>query len=111
SRLTCGDTWLVSDYQADSGFSGHGMWTWDPSKKKYVGVWADNMMTYLAPGEGDWDASTKTMTFRYQADVGGKTMRWRQTTTTVDDNTLVFKSYVPEDAPKEMMKVTYRRRA
>lgn len=111
SRLTCGDKWLVSDYQAESGFSGHGMWTWDPSRKKYVGTWADNMMTFLAPGEGTWDASTKTMTFIYEATVGEKKLKWRQTTTSVDENTRVFKSFVPDDAPREMMKVTYRRRA
>ena len=111
NRLTCGGMWLVSDYQADSGFSGHGMWTWDPTKKKYVGVWADNMMTFLAPGEGVWDAASKTMTFLYEAVVGDKKIRWRQTTTNVDENTLVFKSFVPDDATKETMKATYRRRA
>lgn len=111
SRLTCGGMWLVSDYSSEGGFSGHGMWTWDPQKKKYVGVWADNQMTFVAPGEGHWDPSKRTMTFVYEATVGGKLMRWKQTTETVDGNTLLFKSFVPDDAPKEMMKVTYRRRA
>ena len=115
SRLTCGGLWLVSDYVADStfsgpGFSGHGMWTWDPAKKKYVGVWADNMMTFVAPGEGSWDPSSRTMTFIYEAKVGEKTLRWKQTHQSVDDDTQVFKSFVPEDAPKEMMRAVYTRR-
>ncbi|HEY4222764.1 MAG TPA: DUF1579 family protein [Myxococcota bacterium] len=110
SRLTCGGLWLVSDYDG-GGFVGHGMWTWDASKKMYVGVWADSMITFLAPGEGTWDAGKKTMTFRYQAEVGGRPVKWRQTTTTIDANTLVFRSFVPDDAASETMKVTYRRRA
>ena len=116
SRLTCGGLWLVSDYVADSGFSGHGMWTWDAAKKKYVGVWADHVMSFLAPGEGTWDPATKTMTFWYEAKIGDKTVRWRQTTQLVDENTQLFKSFMPEsaggpeDAPKEMMKVVYTRR-
>jgi len=110
SRLACGGLWLVSDYKGDSGFDGHGMWTWDAAKKKYVGVWADNQMTFLAPGEGTWDPEKKTMTFEYSATINGKDMRWKQITENVDANTQVFRSFMPHDAAKEMMKVTYKRR-
>jgi hypothetical protein len=110
SRRTCGGLWLVADYQGDSGFSGHGMWTYDAQKKKYVGVWADAMTTFLAPGEGTWDAATRTMTFLYEARIGDRTMRWRQTTESVGDSTQIFRSYVPDTADKEMMKATYKRR-
>ena len=79
-------------------------------KDKFVGVWGDNMMTFVAPGEGTWDASTKTMTFFYEATINGKQMRWKQTTRTVDDDTLEFRSFVPDTAPAAMMEATYRRR-
>lgn len=104
SRRVCGGKWLVSDYVGDGGFSGHGMWTWDPSKQKYVGVWADDMTTFLAPGEGTWDG--RTMTYVYEANG----MRWKQTTESVDDDTRVFLSFVPDTAEQPMMKATYRRR-
>lgn len=104
----CGGTWLVSDYQGEQ-FFGHGMWTWDASKKKYVGVWADNMMQFVAPGEGTWDPATQTMTYVYEATIGDKAMRWRQTTRSIDDDTREFLSFVPHDAPAPMMKVVYRR--
>lgn len=110
TRLACGGLWLVSDYRGDSGFEGHGMWTWDPQKRKYVGVWADGMTTFVAPGEGTWDPATRTMTFHYEAKLGDRLVRWRQTTQTVDDDTQVFRSFMPDTATKEMMKATYTRR-
>lgn len=106
SRLALGGNWLISDYKGNSGFDGHGMWTWDATKGKYVGVWADAGTTFLATGEGTWDADKKTMTFFYE----GKGMKWRQIVETVDQDTQVFRSFVPHDAAKEMMKVTYTRR-
>lgn len=110
SRLTCGGKWLVSDYVGDSGFSGHGMWTWDPAKRRYVGIWADDMTSFVAPGEGTWDPATRTMTFHYEAKIGDRVVKWRQTTQTVDADTLVFRSFMPDTATTEMMKATYVRR-
>ena len=109
NRMACNGTWLVSDYVGDSGqFSGHGMWTFDKTKNKFVGVWADNMMQFLAPGEGSWDG--RVMTFFYDAKIGDKAMRWKQTTEQVDKDTQVFLSFMPDTAEKPMMKATYKRR-
>lgn len=110
SRMTCGGTWLVSDYVGDTGeFQGHGMWTFDKSKGKYVGVWADNMMQFVAPGEGTWDEATRTMTYLYEAQIGEKRIKWRQTTKHVDDDTTEFQSFVPDTSTSPMMKATYKR--
>lgn len=116
SRMTCGGTWLVSDYVGDAElpgggrFEGHGMWTFDKTKQRFVGVWADNMMGFLAPGEGTWDPATRTMTYVYEATVGERHIKWRQTTRNVDDDTTEFLSFVPETSSTPSMRATYKRR-
>jgi hypothetical protein len=77
-----GGVWLVIDFENDGGFQGHGVYGWDPAKKKYVGTWVDSMRTFLAPMEGTWDAATQTMTFVGEGTMqDGRTLRWRETTT------------------------------
>jgi hypothetical protein len=71
------------------------------------------MRTGLAPMEGSWDPATKTMTFAAELVLpGGRTMRWRETTETVDADTQVWRSLMPgpDGAEVEVMKTTYRRR-
>jgi len=114
NRLRHGDRWLIVDFENETGFGGHGIYGFDAQKKKYTGVWVDPTRTSLAVMEGEWDASSKTMTMRGELTRhdGGK-IAWRETTQTIDANTQVFRSYVPGPDGKEfeMMKVTYRRRA
>ena len=57
--------WLISRFEMEIGgqeFIGRGQFGYDPVKKKYVGTWIDIMTPHLATLEGDYDASTKTMT-------------------------------------------------
>ena len=44
----------------------HGMGTdaYDNAKKKFVGTWVDNMGTGIMMSEGDYDAATKTFTYK-----------------------------------------------
>src|SRR5438552_18949801 len=45
-KMVCGDMWLMSDFQGQFGdqkFSGRGLDSYDPEKKKYVAVWVDSM--------------------------------------------------------------------
>ena len=111
-KMELGGLWLTSSMESEllgQKFTGRGLDSYDAGKKKYVGVWADAMMTFLAPGEGTWDPATQTMTFLYEATIGEKHIKWRQTTQSVDADTRVFMSFVPDTADKPMMKVTYRR--
>jgi hypothetical protein len=112
-RLACGGLWLVTDFKNETGFEGHGVYGFDPVKGKYTGFWVDPMRTGLAPMEGLWDPSTKTMTMVAELVLpGGRTMRWRETTETVDDDTQVWRSLMPgpDGREVEVMKTTYRRR-
>ena len=42
----CGGLCLITDFKGDMmgmPFQGHGVTTWDPATKKYVGSWVDSM--------------------------------------------------------------------
>lgn len=114
SRLICGSQWLVMDFKIESSdFEGHGLYGWDPAKKKYVGTWVDSMRTTLAQAEGTWDAATRTMTFWNELKLpNGNLMRWREVTETRDADTQVFRSFMPTPDGKEFetLTVTYTRR-
>ena len=114
SRLACGGMWLLSDFVNETtGFEGHGVFGYDPAKKHYVGTWVDPMRTFLSVGEGSWDEATETMTFTNESRrPDGQVLRWRETTTTRDADTLVWRQYfpLPGGGEFEMMTATYRRR-
>ncbi len=43
-KSVCNGMWVASDFRLDDGsFSGQGLDSYDPQKKKYVSVWADSM--------------------------------------------------------------------
>jgi hypothetical protein len=113
NRLVCGGLWLVMDFRNETtGFEGHGIFGYDPQKKKYVGTWIDPMRTFLAPMDGTWDAASKTMTYVVHHSVPHGPMQWREVTQTMDDATSLFRVFMaPPGAPEaEVMTVTYRRR-
>jgi hypothetical protein len=114
NRLACGGLWLVTEFiNHTTGFEGHGVYGFDPAKGKYVGTWVDPTRTFLAVGEGTWDAAARSMTF-WTETTGphGKPMRWRETTETRDPDTLVWRSFMPgpDGGEREVMNATYRRR-
>ena len=65
-NVIMGVMWLVTDYKgvfAGQAFSGHGVFGYDPEKKKYTGMWVDSMMRSMAVMEGHYDKSKKAMTY------------------------------------------------
>jgi Protein of unknown function (DUF1579) len=116
NRLAMGGLWLISDFKGEMGeqpFEGHGLYGYDPAKKKYVGVWIDSTQYTFWPSEGDYDAATRTLTMWMEApDAQGHLVRWKTVTRTVDPDTRVFDMYPPEaegnDSPG--MTITYKRR-
>ena len=114
NRLACGGLWLVSDFVSEtSGFEGHGVYGFDPARGKYVGTWVDSARSFLVVSEGSYDAASRIMTFTTEATIApGRSMRWRETTETLDADTQVWRSFMPapDGSEFEMMTVTYRRR-
>ena len=113
NRMECGGKWLVVDFTADSGFSGHGVYGYDPAKGRYVGLWVDNMRSFAAVSEGTWDARTRTMEFVTEANLQGGPTRWRDTTHSEGDDRQVMRTFFPspDGGEREVMTITYRRRA
>lgn len=112
-RLACGGRWLLLGYRSEGGdFEGHGVYGYDPQKKKYVGTWVDTMRPFLAPMEGDWDAEKRTMTFVAEVPSPQGAIRWRETTETVDDDTRRFQVVMlgADGAETVALTTTYRRR-
>jgi hypothetical protein len=103
--------WVVTEFKSDMGgkpFEGHGVWGYDPAKKKYVGTWVDSMTSGLTISEGTYDAATKTATDIMESPgPDGKPMKIKATTVWKDSDTRVFTMYEGE---KPSMKITYTRR-
>ena len=113
NRMECGGRWLVMDFTAESGFSGHGVYGYDTAKDRYVGLWVDNMRDFASISEGTWDEPSRTMTFVTEANVHGRPMRWREVTTTEADGrqqTMVSMFPGPDGREHEGLRITYRRR-
>ena len=114
NRMACGGRWMISDYTADSGFEGHGVYGWDTAKQRYTGVWVDTMRSIQTIAEGTWDAETRTMTMRTLIAIPGRAaFELREETQTIEPGLQVFRSFMPgpDGREFEMMTVTYRRRA
>ena len=108
-----GGRWLIVDYRADSGFEGHGIYGWDASSERYIGVWVDSMQTAISRAEGTWDPATKTMTYHVEVSHGDQKVRYREETRTQPDGSHVYRNLVPtpDGGEFEMIRTTYRRRA
>jgi hypothetical protein len=112
--MSCNGLCLVTDFKGEimgSPFQGHGVTTWDPSKKMYIGSWSDSMAAGLATTESTWDAAKKTMNATMVApDGNGGTVKMRSTVE-YSPGKRVFSMYMPGPDGKEMptMRITYTR--
>ena len=114
--MGCGGLCLITDFKGTMGgeaFEGHGVATYDPAKKKYVGTWIDSMSFGLSNSEGTWDPAKKTSTgWMEGADATGKVMKMRSVVVHKDAKTRVMTMYAPGPDGKEfqMMRISYTKR-
>jgi hypothetical protein len=118
NTLGCGGLCLITDFKGEAmpgvPFHGHGIATWDPAKKKYVGTWTDSMSQGLMIGETTWDPKAKKMSGSMEGpDMTGKIMKVRSVVDYAGEGSRVMTAYAPGPDGKEtqMMKITYKRRA
>src|SRR5918993_4860524 len=66
NTVGCGGLCLITDFKGDMmpgvTLHGHGLATWDATKKKYTGTWTDSMSQGMSVTEGSWDPAAKKMT-------------------------------------------------
>ncbi len=116
NTMGCGGLCLVTDFKGDvmgTPFHGHGVATWDPAKKKYVGSWTDSMSTGLALGESTYDPAAKKWTGWMEGpDMTGKVTKSRSVVEWRDASTRVFTLFSPGPDGKEMegLRITYTKR-
>ena len=115
-RMICGGMWLQSDFQGSFGdqkFSGQGLDSYDPEKKKYVSVWVDSMSTRPMLLEGTHDKEKRTTTMTGEAPgMDGKMAKHKMVTHMPDDDHMTFTMYIVGADGKEekMMTIEYTRK-
>jgi hypothetical protein len=116
NTMGCSGLCLISDFKGEAmgmPFLGHGVTTWDPAKKKYVGAWTDSMSRGLAIGESTYDAATKKWSGSMEApDQTGKVVKSRSIGEMPDPNTRIMTMFAagPDGKEIQTLKITYTRR-
>lgn len=105
--------WLESQVEMDmpqGKFTGSGLDSYDPIKKKYVAIWVDSMSASPIVMEGDMDTATKTMTMKGKGPgPDGKTAEYKMSTEYKDHDTHFFKMWMGDTQGAPMMSATYKR--
>src|SRR5262249_33563823 len=115
-KIDLGGLWLVSNFEGEFGgqkFQGHGMDSYDSSKKKYVSIWIDSMSTSPLISEGTFDKDGKVLTMTGEGPgPDGKPAKFKSVSNEKDKDTIIFTMYmVPKDGKEqEMMTITYKRK-
>jgi hypothetical protein len=112
-KMDLGGLWLAGRLESEFGgmkFSGQSLDGYDPVKKKYVGVWVDNMSTSPMLMEGTYDKATKTITTTGEGPgMDGKPTKYKGVTKLTDDDTINFEMYMG-DGKAPAFTVLYKRR-
>jgi Protein of unknown function (DUF1579) len=112
-KMELGGLWLSSTFEGDFGgmkFSGRGYDSYDPAKKKYVGVWMDSMSTAPMLMEGTHDKEKKTTTMSGEGPgMDGKPTKYKSVSEMKDDDTMIMSMYMG-DGKEPAFVITYKRR-
>jgi len=112
-KMALGGLWLMSKFEGDfagTKFEGHGMDSYDPMKKKFVGVWVDSMSASPLVMEGTYDKEKKAITMVGEGPgMDGKPAKYKTVSEMKDDDNVVFNLYMG-DGKEPMMTITYKRK-
>jgi hypothetical protein len=115
-KMGLGGLWLTSNFEgevAGAKFEGQGLDSYDPAKKKYVGVWADSMSTSPLVSEGTYDAAEKKMTMDgSMPGPDGKMVKAKMVTEFKDADNMTFSLLAagPDGKDAAMMTIVYKRK-
>ncbi len=95
-KTVCNGMWVASDFKMDDGsFSGQGLDSYDPQKKKYVSVWVDSMSATPLIFEGDWTEPGKTMVMTAKGPgPDGSPVEYRSVTKHPSEKAMTFELYM-----------------
>jgi hypothetical protein len=121
SKGTCENTMILggryqqSVYKGDvmgMPMEGRGLLAYDNARKVFVSTWIDNMGTGLVAMEGNWNAATKTITFKGKQTnpATGAQDDLKEVFKWIDDNTQLMEMYVVKGSKEEkMMEIRFTR--
>lgn len=113
-KMAHNDLWLESHVEMElpqGKFTGQGLDSYDPIKKKYTAIWVDSMSTSPIVMEGDLDAATKTLTMIGKGpDPEGKIVDYKMSTEYKDKDTHFFKMWIGNLSGDPMMSANYKRK-
>ena len=117
SNTLIGGFWVVSKFEgtfAGMPMTGHATMGYDPKKKKYIGTWVDSMNPYMSKMEGEYDASTKTLTMMTEGvGMDGNPQLGKNVVVYNDDGTRSFTMHVKLPGASEytkMMEMVYTKK-
>ena len=116
NTMGCGGLCLITDFKAEMmpgvQFHGHGIGTWDASRKAYVGSWTDSMSKGMLRGESKWEPESKRMTGWMEGpDMTGAITKTRSVVE-YKGATRVFTTYAagPDGKETQVMRITYSKK-
>jgi hypothetical protein len=112
-KMELGGLWLTSTFEGDmlgQKFSGRGMDTYDPAKKKFTSIWADSMNTGFVLMEGTYDKDKKTLTMTGTGPgPDGPATKFKSVAVYPDDDTETFSMYMG-DTKEPSFVIEYKRK-
>lgn len=113
-KMEPGGLWLSSQLESElfgQKFWGKGLDTYDPTKKKYVGIWVDSMSTSPMVLEGTYDAAKKTLTMEGTGPgEDGKPTKYKSVTVMTDGDTINFTMYIGGNEKEPAFTIVYKRK-
>jgi hypothetical protein len=116
TNFMVGDFWIVNQFEYEAmgqKFSGHGVYGYDAEAKKYVGTWYSSDSPVAIPMQGDWDATTKTMTMTMDGVDGmGNPIKGKTVSTYPDARHKTFEMHLDmgDGTLHKMMEVKYTKK-
>ena len=112
-KMELGGMWLTGNLESElfgTKFTGKSIDGYDPTKKKYVGVWVDSMSSSPMVMEGSYDKEKKTMTMSGEGPgMDGKPTKYRSVSEMPDNDTINFSMFVG-DGKEPAFTIVYKRK-
>ena len=112
-KMDLGGLWLTGSLESEllgAKFQGKSLDSYDPAKKKYVGVWIDSMSTSPMFMEGTYDKDKKTLTMSGEGPgMDGKPTKYKAVSAMPDNDTINFSMYVG-DGKDPAFTIVYKRK-
>jgi hypothetical protein len=120
NKMILGDRYLHMSFEATMTgpdgsampFKGMGISAYDKGKKKYTGVWIDEMSTGMMVSEGTCNGNVMSCEGEFTDPVSGKPTKTKETSTKVDKDNYKYELHMqgPDGKMYKCMEIAYSRK-